>query len=234
MWREDLDRVHRIGFAIEDEVREIEVDALIVETDVLHRAHQRNRRFLPSFIAELLSVAPAVLHHLAHGRDRLLVDRFVGILRNEPGVTLHRGNAACLGKIRALLHSRDPRGARLSRNHADRERPLVKIPNLAPWATDHHGRRLDLKPVQSLQQSRVQTGVETLHIYLTRGQAEIVHLGNRRLGLVPDSDNQTETQGLLRLGEQRRTHAGGDDARGSLEKLAAVECRHDAPCVLQR
>src|SRR5881409_3642454 len=39
MWREDLDRVHRIGFAIEDEVREIEVDALIVETDVLHRAH---------------------------------------------------------------------------------------------------------------------------------------------------------------------------------------------------
>src|SRR3989441_3913654 len=102
--REDLDGVDRIGLAVEDEVGKIKVDALIVETDVLHGAHERNGRFLPGFIAEGLTVAPAVLHYVAHGHDRLLVYRIVGIFWNEPGVTLHRGNAACLGKVRGLLH----------------------------------------------------------------------------------------------------------------------------------
>src|SRR5256886_11562609 len=111
MWREDLDRVHRIGFAIEDEVREIEVDALIVETDVLHRAHQRNRRFLPSFIAELLSVAPAVLHHLAHGRDRLLVDRLVRILPAGTRGAFSPGASAFHGAFLAAGYSREPGGA---------------------------------------------------------------------------------------------------------------------------
>src|SRR2546427_3382102 len=135
--REDLDGVDRIGLAVEDEVGKIKVDALIVETDVQHRAHQRNGSFLPGLIAEVLRVAAAILHHFAHGCDRLFVYRVVGIFRNEPGVTLDRGNAARFGEVRALLHPRDARGARIARHHTDRQRPFVEIPHLATRSADY-------------------------------------------------------------------------------------------------
>src|SRR5207253_9995555 len=90
--REDLDGVERIGFAVEDEVGKIKVDALIVETNVLYHPHERNWSFLTGFIAEVLTVAPAIFHHIAHRRHRFHVYGIVGILRNEPCVTLHCGN----------------------------------------------------------------------------------------------------------------------------------------------
>src|SRR2546422_4691571 len=229
MGREDLDGVDRIGLTVEDEVGKIKVDALIVETDVLHRAHERNGRFLPGFIAEGLTVAPAVLHYVAHGHDRLLVYRVVGIFWNEPGVTLHRGNAACFGKIRGLLHPGDARGARVARNDADRQRSFVKIPHLATWSSHHDGGRLNVVLVESLQESRAQSLLELVHVHLTRGQAEIMHLGDGGLRIFPDSEDQTKTQRLLDLGEQGRTEVSRDDSGGCLHEFPTVEGRaHDS------
>ena len=226
--REDLDGVDRIRLAVEDQVGKIKVDALIVETDVLHRPHERNGRFLPGFIAEVLTVAPAILHYFAHGRDRLFVDRIVGIFRNEPRVTLHRGNAACFGKVRGLFHPGDARGAGVPRNDADRQRPLVKIPNLATWSANHHGRRLNLVLAERPQESRAQSLREILHVHLTGGQAEVTYLGNGCLRIFSDSDDQAKTQRLLRLGEQGRTEVSREDSRGCLNEFSAVECRvHD-------
>src|SRR2546425_10574734 len=225
--REDLDGVDRIGLAVEDEVGKIKVDALIVETDVLHRAYERDGRFLPGLIAEVLSVAPAIRHDVAQGRDRLFVYRVVGIFRNEPGVTLHRGNAACFGKVRGLLDPGDARGARVARHDADRQRPIVKVPSLATWSANHDGRRLDLVLVESLQESRAHSLLEILHVHLTRGQAEIMHLGDGSLRIVPDSDDQTKTQRLLLLGEQARTEVSRNDSRRGLNEFPAVECRAD-------
>src|SRR2546425_7107690 len=226
--REDLDGVDRIRFAVEDEVGKIKVNALIVEADVLYRANERDGCFLPGLIAEVLRVAPAVLHHVAHRCDRLLVYRVVGIFWNEPGVTLHRGDAACFGKIRGLLHPSDARGARVAGNDADRQRSFVKIPHLATWSSNHDGGRLDVVLAERLQESRAQSLLEILHVHLTGGQAEVMHLGNGCLRIFSDSDDETKTQRLLQLCEQGRTEVSRDDSRGCLNEFPAVECRtHD-------
>src|SRR3989442_11122867 len=191
--REDLVCRLLLEKKIEDEVGKIKVNALIVEADVLYRANERDGCFLPGLIAEVLRVAPAVLHHVAPRSDRLLLYRVVGIFWNEAGVTLHRGDAACFGKIRGLLHPSDARGARVARNDADRQRSFVKIPHLATWSSHHDGGRFDVVLVESLQESRAQSLLEILHVHLTRGQAEIVHLGYGGLRISPDSDDQTKT-----------------------------------------
>src|SRR5438445_8832227 len=100
---------------------------------------------------------------------------------------------ACL--IRAM------RAARVSPHDADRQRPIVKVPSLATWSANHDGRRLDLVLVESLQESRAHSLLEILHVHLTRGQAEIMNIGDGSLRIVPDSDDQTKTHRLVLLGE---------------------------------
>src|SRR6478672_7322089 len=56
----DLDGINRVGLAVENEIGEIEVDALIVEANVLDGANESDGSFLAGFIAEVLAVALAV------------------------------------------------------------------------------------------------------------------------------------------------------------------------------
>src|SRR5262249_3774855 len=97
--REDFNCVDRIGLAVHDDVGDINVAALIVEADIAHGAHERDGSFLAGFVAEVLAVAVAVLSDFAHGVNRFLVDRVVGIFGDEAGVGLQRGNVTAGGKI---------------------------------------------------------------------------------------------------------------------------------------
>src|SRR5437899_4974064 len=47
---EQLDRIHWIGLAVQNQIGEVEIDALIISADVLDRADQSNRCFLAGFV----------------------------------------------------------------------------------------------------------------------------------------------------------------------------------------
>src|SRR5690242_11547953 len=113
---EELHRVHRIGFAIKNQVCEVKVDALIVETYVLHGTNQCDGRLLSGLVAEILPVVPAIANHFLHCRDRFLINRIVGILGNESAMRLDSRDSALLGEIRGFLDVRNPRRSRLTRN----------------------------------------------------------------------------------------------------------------------
>src|SRR4029077_3119994 len=97
--REDFDGVNGIGLTVHDEVGEVEVDALIVEGDVAHRAHQRDGSFLARFVAEVLPIAGAVFSDFTHGGNRFFVNGVVRIFRNEADVSLDGGNIAADGEV---------------------------------------------------------------------------------------------------------------------------------------
>ena len=51
MGTKQFDCVYRIGFAVQDQIGEIEIDTLIIYSDILNRPHQRDRSLLSSFVA---------------------------------------------------------------------------------------------------------------------------------------------------------------------------------------
>src|SRR5215472_7546637 len=96
---EEFNGVHGICLAVEYQVREIEVHALIVEPYVLNRAHERDGRLLAGLVAEILPIVSAVANHLSQRCDRFLVDRIIGILRDESAMRLYGLDATLFGKI---------------------------------------------------------------------------------------------------------------------------------------
>src|SRR6266550_2339690 len=115
-----LDGIHRIRLAVKNQIGEIEVNALIVQTNVLNRAHERYWRFLAGLVTQVLPIALAVACYLTDRLHRLFIERVVGIFRNKSAMRLHGGDAALLGEVGGLLDVCDAGRACLARNQAYR------------------------------------------------------------------------------------------------------------------
>src|SRR6266403_5502290 len=63
---EEFDSINGIRLAVENQIGEVEVHALIVQTYVLNGSHQGDGSFLPRFLTEILTVALAICGHFAH------------------------------------------------------------------------------------------------------------------------------------------------------------------------
>src|SRR5258708_32356581 len=88
---EQFDGVERIRLAVENQIGEIEVHALIVQPHVLNRADQRDGSLLTGFVTQILPVAFAVARHITNRRYGFLVHWVIGILWNESAVRLYGG-----------------------------------------------------------------------------------------------------------------------------------------------
>src|ERR1039458_3472992 len=124
---EDIEGVHRIGLAVEDEVGGVEVHADIVEADVADGAEEGDGGFLAGFAAEVLAVAAAVVGHGADGFDGFLVNGIVRIFGDESAVSLDGGDAALFGEIGGFLDLGDARVAIFARHQADGERTFIEV-----------------------------------------------------------------------------------------------------------
>src|ERR1700731_4587422 len=202
-------RVHRIGFAVEDQVCEVKVEALIVQAHVLHGAHQRDGRLLARFVTEILAVVLAIANHFLHRCDRFLVNEIVGIFRYESAMRLDGRDSALFGKVRRFLDVRNPRRPRLARNQSNRERPLIKVPNFLAGPSHNKRRRLNLMLLQRLTQPADKLHLELIYKHLASRQAEVAPLGHRRIGILPDADDQAKPQRLFPIvgGYMRRALA---------------------------
>src|SRR5438270_815062 len=161
--------VDRIRFAVENQVGEIEVDALIVEAYVLYGAHQRDGRLLAGLVTEILVVVLAVADYLPQCADRFLIHRIIGIFGNEPAMRLYGRDAAFLGEIRRLLDMCDSRRARLARNQANRQWPLIKVPHFFPGSSNDQRCRLNLVFFQRLTQPFNKLRFKLIHKDLAGG-----------------------------------------------------------------
>ena len=112
---------------------------------------------------------------------------------------LHGRNSALFGKVRRFLDVRDPRRTRLARNKANRERPLIKVPNFLPWPSDDQRGRLNLALLQGLTQPADKIHLKFIRKHLAGRQAELAHLGHRSIGIPPDANNQAKAQRLFPL-----------------------------------
>src|SRR5882757_2117341 len=65
---EEFDSVNRIRLTVENQIGDVEIDALIVQPYVLNGSHQGDGSFLPRFVTEILIVALAIGGHFAHRR----------------------------------------------------------------------------------------------------------------------------------------------------------------------
>src|SRR5882757_6458431 len=100
---------------------------------------------------------------------------------------LDRRNAALFGKVRSLLDVSDAGRARLTRNQADGERSLIKIPDFCPGSADDKRSRLNRVFIESLTQSFGQTGLEIVNEYLARWQSQIVDFGHGRIRVLANA-----------------------------------------------
>src|SRR5205814_7749934 len=116
----ELDGSRRMRLAVKKQLREIEVNALIFQTNVLDRAHQRYWHCLASLVTQVLPIALAVACYLPDRLHRFYIERVVGIFRNKSAVRLHGGYAALLGEVGGLLDVCDAGRACLARNQAYR------------------------------------------------------------------------------------------------------------------
>src|SRR5947207_8471048 len=185
-----FDCVYRIGFAVQNQVGEIEIYTLIVGSNILNRAHERDRSFLAGLVTQVLAVAFAILGCVADSFDGFLIQGIVGIFGNESAMSLDSGNAALPGKIGGLLNVSDSRGTRLARNQTDSERATVKIPDFLTWPTNYNGRRLDVIHFQRLPEPAMKPRMKVRNIHLCSGKTEIANLYHCRIGIVLDRDNQ--------------------------------------------
>src|SRR5258708_38633371 len=67
MGPEQLDCVRRISFPIQDQVSHVEIDANIVQADVVDRSNQSDGRLLARLAAECLAIVFTVLRHGSDG-----------------------------------------------------------------------------------------------------------------------------------------------------------------------
>src|SRR6266403_5051537 len=63
---EEFDSINGDRLTVENQIGEVEVHALIVQTYVLNGSHQGDGSFLPRFVTEILTVALAICGHFAH------------------------------------------------------------------------------------------------------------------------------------------------------------------------
>jgi hypothetical protein len=103
VWAKQFDRVYRIGFTVQDQIRKIEVDTLIVGSDIANRTHQRDRSLLAGLVTQVLAVAFAVCGNFPMASMVSFVQHIVGIFRNEPTVSLDSGMPHCRAKSEAFL-----------------------------------------------------------------------------------------------------------------------------------
>src|SRR6266849_2811520 len=142
---EKLDRVDRIRFAVKDQIGEVEVDALIVHSDVLNRPHQGDGSFLAGLVTEILAIALAIRGHFAHRLHRFSVYLVIGVLGYESTVCLDGRNPTLLGKVRCLLDMRNAGCPRLPWDQTYRQRPLVEVPHF--FSRSAHDQRSSLNSV---------------------------------------------------------------------------------------
>src|ERR1700722_12255304 len=124
---EDLQRIHRIGLAIENEVGGVKVYAVIVESHVVDGAVEGDGRFLAGLAAEVLAIAAAIVGHRADSFDGFLIYRIVGVFWDKSAVSLDGGHAALFGKVGSLLDLGNAGFAILARDQADGERAAVEV-----------------------------------------------------------------------------------------------------------
>src|SRR6267154_3119588 len=60
--------VNRIRLTVENQIGDVEIDALIVHSYILNGSHQGDGSFLAGFVTEILTVALAICGHFAHRR----------------------------------------------------------------------------------------------------------------------------------------------------------------------
>ena len=60
MWGQDFDRVDWICLAVQNQIREIKIHTLVIGPDVLDRADERDRSFLPRLVKKVLTVRAAI------------------------------------------------------------------------------------------------------------------------------------------------------------------------------
>jgi hypothetical protein len=70
---DEFDSVDRIRLAVEDQIGKVEVDALIVHSDILNGSYQGDGSLLPGLVTEILAIALAMGGHFAHRRHRFSV-----------------------------------------------------------------------------------------------------------------------------------------------------------------
>ena len=75
MGTEDVDRVHRVGLAVEQEVGGVEADAKVGHGHIVDGARHGGGCLLAGFHEEVLAVGLAVFGHGADGFDGLRVER---------------------------------------------------------------------------------------------------------------------------------------------------------------
>ena len=121
---QDLDGVHRIGLAVEDEIGGVEVHSDIVQPDVANRPHQRDGRLLAGLAAEFLAVLPAVRGHRADGVDGFLVGGSLGFSGMNPQWPCTAGILALAAKSETCFHAGDA----LRRGTARGTSPMVSGP----------------------------------------------------------------------------------------------------------
>jgi hypothetical protein len=57
VWAEYPDCIHRICFAVQNQIREIEIDALVVCPNIMDGAYKGDWSFLSGLVTEILAVA---------------------------------------------------------------------------------------------------------------------------------------------------------------------------------
>ncbi len=125
------DRIDRIGFPIENQVRRIQPHAQIWPVHILDRPLHRRGRFLPGLHQKVLSIRRTVVRNRTNRFDRLAIERITRILGDKAAMRLHAWNPQHLGEIRRLLQRVDPRCPRCRRHKTNRRRPIQKVPHQA-------------------------------------------------------------------------------------------------------
>src|SRR3984957_11193786 len=128
MGTEDVDRIHRVGLAVEEEVGGIEADAEVGHGYIVYGAGHRGGCFLAGFHEEVLAVGLAMFGHGADGFDGLRVEGIAGVFWDEAAVGLYLGNADLLGEVGNLAEGVDARGAGFGGHHADGGWSLHEVP----------------------------------------------------------------------------------------------------------
>ena len=193
---EEFNGVNRIRLAIENQIGEIEVDALIVHSDILNGSYQGDGSLLPGLVTEILAIALAISGHFAHRRHRFSVYRVIGIFGDKSTVCLDRRNATLLCEVRSFLDVRDASCPRLPWNKTYRQRPLVEIPYLLSRSADDQRSSLYPVLVEGLTQSFRQPWLEIVHECLAGWQAQILDLGHRGIRVHANTKDQAQTQRL--------------------------------------
>ena len=131
--------IDRIGLAVHDEIRRIEIDAQIVKTNIRDRPKQRHRRLLPGFEEEILPVLPAVPGNILHCSKNPRVIRIMRIFRHIANMRDKVRHAEFLCKVGALLQHLHPLETVRRRHQSQRLLSVIEIPGAGPFPAAPEG-----------------------------------------------------------------------------------------------